>query len=160
MSVDPQIQEILDFIAARNAPPLHTLAPPEARIAMAKARALVRGDEVALARIENLAFPGPAGEVPLRLYADSTGTPLPMLLYLHGGGFVIGDLDSHDDACRRLARAAGCLVLSVGYRLAPEHPFPAGVDDSFAAAQWALGHALELGGDPSRLAVGGDSAGA
>ncbi|MBI3993505.1 MAG: alpha/beta hydrolase [Candidatus Lambdaproteobacteria bacterium] len=160
MPVNPQIQEILDFIAARNAPPLHTLEPPQARIAMAKARALVRGDEVTLARVENRGIPGPAGRIPLRLYADSSGTPLPMLLYLHGGGFVIGDLESHDDVCRHLARAAGCLVIAADYRLAPEHPFPAGLDDSFAAAQWVVAHALELGGDPTRLAVGGDSAGA
>ena len=160
MPVNPQIQEILDFMAARKAPPLNTLAPPQARIAMAKARTLVRGDEVPLARIEDRSFPGPAGPIPVRLYADSTGTPLPMLLYLHGGGFVVGDLESHDDVCRRLARAAGCLVISVDYRLAPEHQFPAGLDDSFAAAQWVTAHALELGGDPTRLAVGGDSAGA
>ncbi len=160
MAVHPEIQSILDFIASRGTPPLHELSPPEARINMLKARAVYAKGTVALPRVEERRLPGPAGPVPVRLYAASTGLALPILLYLHGGGWVIGSIESHDDVCRRLAQAAGCLVVSVEYRLAPEHPFPAALDDCQAALAWVAAHGAELGGDPARLAVGGDSAGA
>jgi acetyl esterase len=159
MPVDAQIQGLLDLIASKNLPPHYLLAPPEARVAMEKARAILRGPEVPLARIEPLSIPGPAGTVPARLYAASQERSLPILVYFHGGGWVIGSLDTHDDLCRRLAIASGCLVVAVDYRLAPEHKFPAPVEDSFAATRWIAAHAKELGGDAKRLAVGGDSAG-
>ena len=159
MSVNPQIQQILDFIASRNAPPLQTLSPPEAREAMLKTRKIFVAEPPALARVENAAIPGPAGAVAVRLFANSQDRLLPILLYFHGGGWVIGSLDTHDDVCRRLALHSGCLVVSVDYRLAPEHKFPAGVEDSLAALRWVGRHGAEIGGDPSRLAVGGDSAG-
>lgn len=159
MSLDPQIQSILDFIASRNAPPIHTLTPPEAREAMVKARKVFVAEPPPLARVENREIPGPAGAIPIRIFADSTKGPLPILLYFHGGGWVIGSLDTHDDLCRRLAIHSGCLVVSVDYRLAPEHKFPAAVDDSVAALRWVARHGAEIGGDASRLAVGGDSAG-
>jgi acetyl esterase len=159
MPVDAQIQGLLDLIASKNLPPHYLLAPPEARVAMEKSRAIMRGPEVPLARIEPLSIPGPAGTIPARLYAAGTGRPLPMLVYFHGGGWVIGSLDTHDDLCRRLAIASGCLVVAVDYRLAPEHKFPAPVEDSFAATRWIADHAQALGGDARRIAVGGDSAG-
>jgi len=114
---------------------------------------------VELPRVDDLAIPGPAGEIRLRSYVPEVDRTLPVVVYLHGGGFTLGDLDTHDRICRRLARASGALVLSVDYRLAPEHPFPAAVDDSFAALNWVYDHADELGVDPRRIAVAGDSAG-
>jgi len=159
MPVNAEIQGLLDLIASKNQPPHYLLAPPEARVAMEKARALVRGPEVSLARIEPLAIPGPAGSIPARLYGAGGERGLPLLVYFHGGGWVIGSLETHDDLCRRLALASGCLVISVDYRLAPEHKFPAAVEDSFAATRWIAEHAEALGGDARRLAVGGDSAG-
>ena len=159
MAVDPQIPEILDFIASRNAPPLWELTPQEAREAMLKSRVVFVAEPPELPRVENRTIPGPAGELPLRIFANSVEGPLPILLFFHGGGWVIGDLDTHDDVCRRLAIHSGCLVVSVDYRLAPEHKYPAAVDDSLAALQWVAGHGAEIGGDPSRIAVGGDSAG-
>ena len=161
MAVDREIQGILDFIASRGVPPHYELPVEEARINMLKGRAVVCPPEpVALPRIEALSAPGPAGPIPLRLYAASRGRALPVLVYYHGGGWVIGNLDSHDDLCRRLAQESGCLVISVDYRLAPEHRFPAAVEDARAALEWVAAQAATLGGDPARIAVGGDSAGA
>jgi acetyl esterase/lipase len=159
MAVHPEIQALLDFIASRGVPPLHELEPAQARINMLKARAVYTQGTVELPRVEERSLPGPAGPLALRLYAAATGRALPLLVYFHGGGWVIGNLDSHDDVCRRLAQASGCLVASLDYRLAPEHRFPAAVDDAWAALQWIAAHAAELGGDPARIAVGGDSAG-
>lgn len=117
---------------------------------------------VAVAKVENRAIPGPAGEVPVRIYHPldtEADTCLPVLIYFHGGGFVLCDLDSHDSCCRRLANGIGAIVVSVDYRLAPEHPYPAAVEDAWAATQWVADHAGEFGGDPARLVVAGDSAG-
>ncbi|MGV0815592.1 alpha/beta hydrolase fold domain-containing protein [Mycolicibacterium boenickei] len=118
---------------------------------------------VLVAGVENRAIPGPAGDIPVRIYhpieAKDTGTGLPVLVYFHGGGFVLCDLDSHDSCCRRLANGIGAIVVSVDYRLAPEHPYPAAVEDAWAATEWVAAHAGELGGDPARLVVAGDSAG-
>ncbi|MDP7732208.1 MULTISPECIES: alpha/beta hydrolase [Mycobacterium] len=116
---------------------------------------------VAVARTENRTIPGPGGRIPVRVYhpsqPDPSGTPL--MVYLHGGGFVLCDLDSHDACCRRLANGAGAIVVSVDYRLAPENPFPAALDDAWAATRWVSAHGTSLGGDPGRLIVAGDSAG-
>ena len=122
---------------------------------------VVSGPPRPMARVEPFAVPGPAGEIPARLYVarGAPSPPQPLLVYFHGGGWVIGDLDTHDGACRFLAEHGGCRVLSVGYRLAPEHPFPAPVEDAVAAFAWAAEHAGKLGADPERIAVGGDSAG-
>ena len=112
--------------------------------------------------VENSSIPGPAGPLPVRRYtpADaSDGEPRPLLVFFHGGGFVVGDLDTHDGLCRLLCRDAGVHVLAVDYRLAPEHPAPAAIDDCYAAYRWAVEHAAEFGADPSKVAVGGDSAG-
>jgi acetyl esterase/lipase len=114
-----------------------------------------------MARVESLQVPGPAGQIACRLYTP-TGAPGangPLLVYYHGGGWVIGDLDTHDGPCRFLAAHSGAQLLSIDYRLAPEHPFPAAVDDAWAAYAWASANAAELGSDPARIAVGGDSAG-
>lgn len=124
---------------------------------------------IAMERVESLEIPGPAGPIGARLYVprrsspatgDSAGGPLPLLVYFHGGGWTIGDLDTHDDPCRFLAAGSGAMLLAVDYRLAPEHPFPAAAEDSLAAYEWAVAGAVRLGADPARIAVGGDSAGA
>lgn len=109
--------------------------------------------------VSDLTIPGPAGPIPARLYRPCRDSGLPLLVYFHGGGFVVGDLDSHDGMCRLICRDADVGVLSVDYRLAPEHTAPAAVEDAYAAFRWASGHADELGADPARIAVGGDSAG-
>ncbi len=119
-------------------------------------------DPVPVGRIDQRLIPGPDGtDLPVRIYhpRDAAAGPLPVLVYFHGGGFVLCDLDSHDSCCRRLANGAQAVVVSVDYRLAPEAPFPAAVDDAWAALTWVGGHLDELGGDPARLAVAGDSAG-
>jgi acetyl esterase len=110
--------------------------------------------------VDDFSIPGPAGPLRVRLYRPSGGSALPLLVYFHGGGFVAGDLDSHDSILRRLALASGALVLSVDYRLAPEHPFPAAIEDAEAALRHALAHADALGADPAAIFAGGDSAGA
>ena len=109
--------------------------------------------------IRNLTIPGPAGSIPARLYLPGKNTDMPLFVLLHGGGWVIGNLDSHDNMARFLCKRVPCVVLSVDYRLAPENPFPAAVDDSFAAVQWAVEHAVEINANPQRVLVGGDSAG-
>ncbi|HEX3608859.1 MAG TPA: alpha/beta hydrolase [Solirubrobacterales bacterium] len=123
---------------------------------------IVCGPPAPMARVEDITIPGPAGEIPARLYValGAPRPPQPLLVYYHGGGWVIGDLETHDGLCRFFAEHSGCRVLSVDYRLAPEHPFPAPVEDAVAAFAWARQNAAELGADPARIAVGGDSAGA
>ncbi len=122
---------------------------------------VVSGPPAPMARVEEMTIPGPGGEIGARLYValDAPRPPQPLLVYYHGGGWVIGGLDTHDGLCRFLAGHSGCRVLSIDYRLAPEHPFPAAVEDAAAAFAWASGHAGELGADPARIAVAGDSAG-
>lgn len=158
MSLDLQIKAMLDQMAALNAPPLHTLPLEFARMAIK----MGPGSEVEgapVGRVENRTILGPAGEIPVRVYAPAGAGPFPTLVYFHGGGWVICDLDTHDALCRDLTNGAGCVTVSVDYRLAPESKFPAAVDDCVAALEWVAAHAGELGGDSSRLAVGGDSAG-
>jgi acetyl esterase len=116
---------------------------------------------IPMARVEALEIPGPAGAIGARFYVPpGTQEPAPLLVYYHGGGWVIGDLDTHDNPCRFLAAHSGACVLSVDYRLAPEHPFPAAVEDAWAAYEWAVANAANLDVDPARIGVGGDSAGA
>jgi acetyl esterase len=109
--------------------------------------------------VTNRRIPGPAGEIPIRIYVPNESTSVPVLVYFHGGGWVGGDLDSHDALCRALTNAAGSAVVAVDYRLAPEHKFPSAADDCYAALLWVAAHAEEFGGDATRLAIGGDSAG-
>jgi acetyl esterase len=127
-----------------------------------EASVTARRKPIAMDTVRPLDVPGPGGPIPSRLYVPRLPSPdaaAPLLVYYHGGGWVIGDLDMYDDLCRLLAAAAGCMVLSVGYRLAPEHPFPAPLEDAFAAFEWAAANAESIGADPKRIGVGGDSAG-
>jgi acetyl esterase len=161
MPLDPQAQTLLDQLALMPAIPMAEQTPDGLRASFAMLAALA-GEPDPVAKIEDRSIPGPAGEIPVRIYtpdAPSDGGPLPVVLFFHGGGFVIGNLDTHDSACRELANGTPAIVVSVDYRLAPEHPYPAAPDDCFAAVKWAQAHAGELGGDPARLAVAGDSAG-
>ncbi len=164
MPLDPQVQALLKQLEALNLPPLNSLPPEEARSVMRQRRELTAGEPIPVGRVEDRAIPGPDDAIPVRIYwpeanAQAGSGPLPVLVYFHGGGWVLGDLESHDNHCRVLCRDAGCLVVSVDYRLAPEHPFPAAAEDAYAATAWVAAQAASLGGDPARLAVGGDSAG-
>ena len=161
-ALHPDAAQLLELMRIAGRPAFETLSPNEARTAYAASRAVLQPEPDAVAEVRDLTIPGPAGPLPLRLYrgrATSESVALPALLYLHGGGWVVGDLDSHDGVCRRLANLAACRVVAVDYRLAPEHRFPAAIDDAAAALAWMVGHAAEFGVDPARLAVGGDSAG-
>jgi acetyl esterase len=158
MPVEPQTQAILDQLTAMGGPPLHTLPVPEARKLMDNLRALAgTGPEVAA--VDDRRIPGPAGEIPVRVYTPAGSGPFAALVWFHGGGWVLGDIPGADVTCRELANAAGCVVVSVDYRLAPESEFPAAADDCYAATRWVADHATSLGIDPKRLAIGGDSAG-
>lgn len=162
MPIDPGAVAVLNLIKELGRPPLHTLSPAEAREASAKSRAVLGAEPEEVAEVEDLTCPGPLGPIRLRRYrgaGTAAGEALPCLLYLHGGGWVIGDLDSHDVPCRILANAARCCVVSVDYRMAPEHVYPAAVDDCAAALRFVAENAGTLRIDPSRIAVGGDSAG-
>ncbi|MEE1825054.1 alpha/beta hydrolase [Streptomyces sp. BE20] len=162
MPLHPQAQALRDRRASSGTPPLYTLTLAEARAAdLADIRAAA-GTPEPVSAVEEHRIPGPGGELALRLYRPARPAPgrrLPVLLYLFGGGWTLGSPDTSDAICRALTNAVGCLTASVGYRLAPEHPFPAAVHDSRAAARWLAEQADTLGIDPDRLAVGGDSAG-
>jgi acetyl esterase len=142
-----------------NAPPLYTMSFADARAADLASIRDSGGEPEPVHEVVNLAIPGPGGELPLRLYRPVATRPLPVLLYFFGGGWVLGTIDTADGVARSLANSSGALVAVVGYRLAPEHPFPAAIEDCYAAVRWVAGHAAEIGADPARLAVGGDSAG-
>ncbi len=161
MPLDPQARTLLDKIAAADVPPLHELTVEEAREANAKLFITKREPE-AVGAVEDRVIPGPADSahpIPVRIYTPEGDGPFPVLVYLHGGGWVVGSLDTHDAQCRALCTGASCVVVAVDYRLAPEHKFPAAVDDCEAAVQWVADHTAALRGDAARLAVGGDSAG-
>jgi acetyl esterase len=157
MPLDPTAKALIDAAAAAGVPPLSTVSPEEAR-RLTKARRLAQSPQP-VARVEDRTIPGPAGGIPVRVYTPEGTGPFPVLVYFHGGGWVVCDLDTHDPVCRALTNGARCVVVSVDYRLAPEHKFPAAADDAYAATCWAAEHAAEIGGDPARVAVGGDSAG-
>jgi acetyl esterase len=158
MLLDPQAQAFLDQVATMNLPPLNTMSVEQAR-QVAAALSEMHGAPEPVGSVDNLVIPGPASEIPIRVYTPEQSGPLPVLVYCHGGGWVVGDLESHDAVCRALANAAGCLVASVEYRLAPEHKFPAAAEDAYAATRWMAENAGQIAGDPQRIAVGGDSAG-
>src|ERR1700733_2692338 len=156
----PEVRALLEMIDALGAPPLESQDPVEARNARVDAMKMMGGEPDALGYVENLAVPGPGGEIPVRVYAIERGGALrPALVYFHGGGFVFGNLDTHDAVCRSIAKESGAVVISVDYRLAPESKFPAAVEDSYAATIWVAANAERLGIDANRIAVGGDSAG-
>ena len=158
MPLDPQAQAVLDRMVAVGIRPAHTLTIEEARRALEAAHAL-GGPPEPVQRVEDRVIPGPGGDLRLRLYRPAGSGPFPILVFFHGGGWIRGSLDTHDGLCRSLANRAACLVLSVDYRLSPEVRFPAAVEDCFAATRWVADQAAALDGDPSRIAVGGDSAG-
>jgi acetyl esterase len=162
MPLDPGAQKVIGLIKEVGRPPYETVGHMEARRLYLDARRALQPDPPPVGEVRDLTAPGPAGPMAVRLYrarAAKSGETQPALVYFHGGGWVIGSLDSHDGVCRELANRADCTVLSIDYRLAPEHKFPAAVDDCIAATEWAWDNAATLGIDRSRLAVGGDSAG-
>ncbi len=155
--LDPQARALIDLMIERGVPPVQTLSPADARRFYVERRFFTQPEPPPMAEVRELATDS---GVPLRLYRpEGVGGPLPVLVYFHGGGWVIGDLDTHDVLCRQLALAGGVAVVAVHYRLAPEHRFPAAVDDCVEATRWVRREAAALGVDGSRLAVGGDSAG-
>ena len=162
MPLDAKVQAILDEAKARGGKPLELQTPEEARAVRAEMmRRFVPMPEYAAVQMEQRTIFAGGREIPVRVYrpAGARGT-LPVVVYFHGGGFVMGTLETHDPYCRGLTTEAGVMVVSVDYRLAPEHKFPAGVEDSLAATEWVLAHVEELGGDAQRVFVAGDSAGA
>lgn len=152
-------RKMLDKVARAGLPPLHQQPVAQARLSYRMGVGAMEGERVEVARVDNFSIPGPTGAIPARLWAPSHDACLPVLLYLHGGGFVVGGIDTCEAMCRRIAQQSGAAVVAIDYRLAPEHPFPAGLDDSFAALQWLVAEGVSLGLDPRRIAVGGDSAG-
>ena len=159
--VRPDVAALLTLIEAAGRPPMQTLGPPEARSAYKAARAAMEVEPGELAVVRDFDLPGPGGAIGARLFdAKAERDPGDLIVYFHGGGFVIGDLDSHAPLCADLSRLIGLPLVSVDYRLAPEHPFPAGPDDAIAAARWLGVNSSEIGREATRLVLMGDSAGA
>ncbi len=156
MPLLPDVAAVLDALAALGAPPLSAGTPEQARINYA--RAPKPAGEL-MERVEDRVVPGPAGDVPVRVYTPTDDPDPALIAFFHGGGWVLSGVDGHDSLARRIAARTGAVVVSVDYRLAPEHPFPAPHDDCWAVTTWLAGHGREVGGDPARLAVAGDSAG-
>ena len=156
----PQIQRVLQVMAEANLKPIEAMTPAEARAQMEATAQSRKAEPLPVARVEERMVPGPAGGIRLRLYWPNAAAPAPVIVYYHGGGHVIGSLDTHDLIARNLCAGTEALVASVDYRMGPEHKFPAAVDDSVAALKWVHAHANELGADPDRIGVHGDSAGA
>jgi acetyl esterase len=162
LNLDPQTQAVLDALAAMNLQPPDRIPVAEARAQFMQSRAHYLAAPEPVESVQDLSIPGPAGSIAVRSYRpvdSSPGQRLPAFVFFHGGGWVFGNLDSHDSLCRSLCNAAGCAVLAVDYRLAPEHRFPAAVDDTLAALRHVAQHGEQLGVDVSHLAAGGDSAG-
>jgi acetyl esterase len=161
MALDPQAKAVIEAAAKAGRPAYHQLSPKDARQLFRETRPLSTPTPPELGTVHNLNADGPQGQIPLRVYRPVSGsaTPLPVYVYFHGGGWVIGDLETHDVICRQLTAASGACIISVDYRLAPEHKFPAAADDAWAATRWIVANAGALGVDATRLAVGGDSAG-
>jgi acetyl esterase len=159
MPLHPQLVPLAEGMAGPDAVKMSDMTPDEARASYLALSALF-GPGEAVGSVEDRVVPGPAGEIPVRVYtpAELSG-PAPVVVFYHGGGWVIGDLESHDRECRAICNRARAIVVSVHYRRAPEAPFPAAFEDSVAALDWVGAHAGELGGDPTRIAVAGDSAG-
>ena len=156
MPLDPQVIQVMESVAALGLPAAHTVSPAEAR-ANAKKRPRAPGPEVA--KVDDRTIPGPDGDVPVRIYTPEGDGPFPILAWYHGGGWVVGDLESADASARSLCVGGGCVVVSVDYRLAPDTKFPGPAEDCWAATTWAVENASSINGDASRLAVGGDSSG-
>jgi acetyl esterase len=162
LELDVDAQLLVRVNERHPRPPLDARTPAQARADLRRSTRIVAGPRIDVATVRDVTVAGAAGPLPARLYVPeeaAAGEPGPLVVFFHGGGWVAGDLDTHDAPCRHLARAAGMRVLSVAYRLAPEHPYPAAVDDAVAAFRDAAARAAELGADPARIAVAGDSAG-
>ncbi len=160
--LDPDTLIVLEMMRVAGRPPFEQLTPDEARAAYAASRAVLQPDPEEVAGVRDISAPGPEGDIALRSYRPAGAAEaeeLPALVYYHGGGWLLGGLESHDVVCRRLANLARCAVVSVDYRMAPEHKFPAAVQDSAAATRWVIENAGGLRIDPARVAVGGNSAG-
>jgi acetyl esterase len=158
MPLDPQVKAYLDQQAALDAPPRYTLPVPVAREQTRQA-ALLWGRPAPVASIQDRIIAGPGGELPLRIYTPAGTAPFAALVYFHGGGWVVGSIETHETLCCALANKAGCVVVSVDYRLAPENKFPAALEDCYAATEWFRASAAAFQVDPNLIAVGGDSAG-
>ena len=161
MPLDPIVKAFLDQMAAQPGPKMQEMPAADARAMFAAMMQMVGPKDVPVGKVENIAMPGPGGDLQLRNYTPvaAGSDALPTLIFFHGGGFVIGDLDTHDGICRILANESGARVIAVNYRCAPEHKYPAALDDAIAALNWIEANASKLGVDANRLAVGGDSAG-
>jgi acetyl esterase len=159
MALLPEIPAQLDQMAASGRPPLQQRSVAQARAFHVQDAPALNGPAGPVASVQDRMVPGPAGELPVRIYAPEGEPPFPIVVWFHGGGWVVGTLDSYDPLCRALAAAVPAVVVSVDYRLAPEHRWPAAVEDAYAATMWASRNAAELGGAQHRLAVAGDSAG-
>jgi acetyl esterase/lipase len=159
VALQPEIQALLERQAASGRPPLHRQSVAQARAFHVEDAAALNGPAVPVAAVADRLVPGPAGELPVRVYTPEGSPPFPIVVFFHGGGWVVGTLDSFDPLCRALAAAVPAVVVSVDYRLAPEHPWPAAAEDAYAATLWASRNAAELGGAQHRLAVAGESAG-
>jgi acetyl esterase len=169
--LDAEIQQIVDLMEGAPGPPAHLVPIAQARAAHDLQTAALSGPGEEVAEVRELEAPGPGGPIRVRLYRplererpegegpSGAGPALPLVAYLHGGGWALGTLDAFDPVCRALANASGALVASIGYRLAPEHPFPAAPEDARAAVRWLAVNAAELGADPARIGIAGDSAG-
>jgi len=158
MPLHPQVAKAIEQMAAAG-PPLHHMSPQEARLAMEVSRGTTDNPEK-VGNVEDRVIPGVAGKQPIRIYTPEGDGPFPILVYFHGGGWVVGSINTVDASCRALTNLADCMVISADYRLAPEDKFPAAVDDCYAATRWVALNAAVLNGDASRIAVGGESAGA
>src|SRR5580700_7341574 len=159
-TLHPQVQQALKAMQAAGLRPIEAMSPAEARLQMEETARARKAEPLPVARIEEHTMPGPAGPIRLRLYFPNAAGPPPAIVYYHGGGHVIGSLDTHDLIARNLCAGAEALLVSVDYRMGPEHRFPAAVDDSVAALDWVAANAASLGADSDRLGVHGDSAGA
>ena len=156
--LDPQARSLLEAMKASGQRPLSTMPVPDARRSR-RCQLVVHPPRVQIAEAEDDLVPGPTGGIPVRWYRPSPEAGLPVTLYFHGGGWTVDDLDTHDHLCRRLASRAHAVVVSVAYRRGPEHPYPAAVEDAYAATMWVAAIGQERGVDPARLAVADDSAG-
>jgi acetyl esterase len=154
----PEIQEYLDKEAASGKPPRSSLSIEQTRASAMEKRNLA-GKAVSLPKVADMQVSGASDRIPIRLYSPSSQPSLPVFVYVHGGRFISGNLDTHDAICRRIAQLSGIMVVGVDYRLAPEHPFPAALHDVYAVTEWIRSHGNDIGVDPGRIAIGGDSAG-
>jgi acetyl esterase len=159
-ALNPEVAALMRAAEAAGVPTLGSLPPDEARRSYSASRRALQAAFDPVASREDVTIQGPGGSLALRIFRGAAHEQnLPCFLFLHGGGWVLGDLETHEGICRRIAAAASCCVLAVDYRLAPEHPFPAALEDGAATLRWAVAHAESLGIDAKRIAVGGDSAG-